>query len=394
MEALFQQIKDEFAKSDENGKRRIQGQIRELQASLYSDWDVVMQLSSGPLQVALTKIAIDLDIFRTLKESESPVSLAQLVEKTGAAPGLLARILRFLTAFSQVKETGAEEYTNSALTDIFCNPGASAMLSYLYALLDLLQLRVNKASFDVSGRCTQALPDFFADNGYQEPSSLKNCPFQKGFRTEESIFEWLPQNPKQLKWLGQTMALERPTVWVDHFPVLEYLGDFAAADKTLFVDVGGSIGHQAKALRDRFPTLPGKVIVQDLPGVVAEAPPIEGVEFVGFDFFNPQPVQGAKFYYLRHVFHNWTDQYAVEILKQIVPALGKDSIILIDDLLIPPTEMAWQAGFLDLAMMGMLAGIERTRAQFDALVDQAGLKITEMFPYDVNQGAILVVVPK
>ncbi|KAL2850273.1 S-adenosyl-L-methionine-dependent methyltransferase [Aspergillus pseudoustus] len=379
MEALFQQVKDEYAKSDENGKRRIQGQIRDLQVSLLSDWDVVMQLNSAPLQVALTKIAIDLDIFRTLKESESPVSLAQLAEKTGAASGLLARILRFLAAFRLVRETGPQEYTNSALTDVFCNPSASAMVSYF---------------FDVSGPCTQALPNFFADNGYQEPSSLKDCPFQKGFRTEQSIFEWLPQNPKQLKWLGQTMALERPTVWVDHFPLLEYLGDFAAADKTLFVDVGGSIGHQAKALREKFPTLPGKVIVQDLPGVVAEAPPTEGVEFVGFDFFNPQPVQGAKFYYLRHVFHNWTDQYAVEILKQIVPALGKDSIILIDDLLIPPTEMAWQAGFLDLAMMGMLAGIERTRAQFDALVDQAGLKITETFPYDVNQGAILVVVPK
>ena len=47
MEAIFKQIKDEYAKTDDNGKRQIQGYIRELQVGFYSDWDVVMRLSSG-----------------------------------------------------------------------------------------------------------------------------------------------------------------------------------------------------------------------------------------------------------------------------------------------------------------------------------------------------------
>lgn len=47
MEALFKQIKDEYASADQSGKRQIQGHIRELQVGFYSDWDVVMRLSSG-----------------------------------------------------------------------------------------------------------------------------------------------------------------------------------------------------------------------------------------------------------------------------------------------------------------------------------------------------------
>lgn len=47
MDAIFKQIKDEYASADQNGKRQIQGYIRELQVGFYSDWDVVMRLSSG-----------------------------------------------------------------------------------------------------------------------------------------------------------------------------------------------------------------------------------------------------------------------------------------------------------------------------------------------------------
>lgn len=47
METIFAKIKDEYARTDDVGKRQIQGHIRELQVGFYSDWDVVMRLSSG-----------------------------------------------------------------------------------------------------------------------------------------------------------------------------------------------------------------------------------------------------------------------------------------------------------------------------------------------------------
>lgn len=47
MESIFNQIKELYAKAEDAGKREIQGYIRELQVGFYSDWDVVMRLTSG-----------------------------------------------------------------------------------------------------------------------------------------------------------------------------------------------------------------------------------------------------------------------------------------------------------------------------------------------------------
>ncbi|RMJ28749.1 o-methyltransferase [Aspergillus sp. HF37] len=379
METIFRQIKDEYLKADDNGKRQIQDYVRELQVSFYSDWDVVMRLSSGPLQVALAKVAIDLGIFRILKESESPVTLAQLVVKTGAAPRLLGRILRTQAAFGLIKETAPQEYTSSAFTDVLVNPDAAGAIAQL---------------FDISGPCTQSLPDYLAERRYQNIASTKDCVFQKAFNTDMALFDWMSHHPKHLQSLGHLMALQRPAVWVDHFPVLEELGNFPAADKTLMVDIGGGFGQQSKALRAKLPDTPGRIFVQDIAQTLDAAAPAEGIQFVEHDFFEPQPVQGAKFYYLRHVLHDWPDEQCVRILRQLVPALGPHSRILIDEVVIPAAGVPWQAAFMDLLMMDSLGGIERTRAEWDKLMEQAGLKILHTYLYGDKGQVIMVVVPK
>lgn len=194
--------------------------------------------------------------------------------------------------------------------------------------------------------------------------------------------------------LGHLMALQRPAVWVDHFPVLEELGDFAAADKTLMVDIGGGFGQQSKALRARFPDLPGRVVVQDIAQTLCAATPAERIQFAAHDFFEPQPVQGAKFYYLRHVLHDWPDEQCVKILRQVVAALAPHSRILIDEVVVPDAGVPWQAAFMDLLMMDSLGGIERTRAEWDELMEQAGLRAVHTYPYGDKGQAILVAVPK
>ncbi|KAE8131378.1 Demethylsterigmatocystin 6-O-methyltransferase [Aspergillus pseudotamarii] len=379
MESIFAKIKEEYARTDDVGKRQIQGHIRELQVGFYSDWDVVMRLSSGPLQVALAKVAIDLGIFRSLKESDTPITLAEFVKKTGASPRLLGRILRTQAAFGLIKETGPQEYTSSAFTDVFANPDAAGAVVQL---------------FDISGPCTQILPDFLAERDYQDITSNKDCVFQKAFGSDLTLFEWMPQHPKHMESLGHLMALQRPASWVDHFPVLEELGDFPDPDKVLMVDIGGGFGQQSKALRAKFPNLPGRVIVQDIPQTLANAQPVAGVEFMEHNFFEPQPIQNAKFYYLRHVFHDWPDEQCVLILKQIIQAMGPESQILIDEMVIPGTGVPWQAAFTDLLMMNSLGGVERTRAEWDDLMEQAGLEIIQSKVYDTKEQAILVAVPK
>lgn len=65
-----------------------------------------------------------------------------------------------------------------------------------------------------------------------------------------------------------------------------------STERAVFVDIGGGTGQQCIALKDRFPGLPGKVILQDLPLVVAAAVIPEGVEAMAYDFFTLQPVKG------------------------------------------------------------------------------------------------------
>ena len=83
--------------------------------------------------------------------------------------------------------------------------------------------------------------------------------------------------------------------WMDFYSVEEKLGDGASEheDAVLFVDVGGGMGHEASAVRKRFPKLPGRYVLQDLPAVVSEVH-IDGVEVMAHNFFERQPIKGEK----------------------------------------------------------------------------------------------------
>lgn len=64
------------------------------------------------------------------------------------------------------------------------------------------------------------------------------------------------------------------------------------AEKPLFVDVGGGTGQQCIAMRERWPELKGRVVLQDLPSVVNEVQLPEGIDVMAYDFFTKQPVTG------------------------------------------------------------------------------------------------------
>lgn len=79
--------------------------------------------------------------------------------------------------------------------------------------------------------------------------------------------------------------------WLDSYPI-EHMSQSLEPEQTLFVDIGGGIGHQCIALRERVPAVKNKVILQDLGVVVAQAIKHEGVEAMAHDFWQPQPIKG------------------------------------------------------------------------------------------------------
>jgi demethylsterigmatocystin 6-O-methyltransferase len=104
---------------------------------------------------------------------------------------------------------------------------------------------------------------------------------------------------------------------------------------------------------------------------------------------------GAKFYYLKGVIHELPDEKAVLVLKSIVPALGQDSVILIDEKIFPDSHVDWKMSQLDISMMACFSSIERTEAMWNTILDLAGLKVARKYIHGPESyDGVLVVVPK
>jgi hypothetical protein len=110
-------------------------------------------------------------------------------------------------------------------------------------------------------------------------------------------------------------------------------GDWPA----LMVDIGGSHGSICIELLRKYPNL--KCIVEDLPEVVQTAitpPDADGrLEFLPHDFFTEQPVKDADVYFLRWILHDWSDKYAIKILRSLIPALKDGARIIVNEVCLP-----------------------------------------------------------
>ena len=188
--------------------------------------------------------------------------------------------------------------------------------------------------------------------------------------------------------------------WLDVYPV-EKIARNLSPEETLFVDVGRVRGNQCISLSDRIAHLSGRVILQDIPQTVTHAIHHDKVEIMVHDFFKPQTIKvtnvtpkyqcrqadrspGAVFYYMRNILHDYPDKQCLMILKNIIAAMGKDSVILVDDMVLPDSGIHWQATQLDMAMMTGMAAVERTKEQWYALLESAGLKIRKIWPYTTS----------
>ena len=111
------------------------------------------------------------------------------------------------------------------------------------------------------------------------------------------IFGSMPESAKAIGILLSAMGIRKSQRIEVVYPILERL--VAGFDHTLqdvlFVDIGAGNGHMAARLRTAMPELPGRIIAQDLPGMIATAPsPPAGVEMQAHDFFTEQPVKSKS----------------------------------------------------------------------------------------------------
>jgi demethylsterigmatocystin 6-O-methyltransferase len=95
---------------------------------------------------------------------------------------------------------------------------------------------------------------------------------------------------------------------------------------------------------------------------------------------------------MRNIIHDHEDSDAQKILHNTISAFDKDSLLLIDDMVLPDTGIIpWRAALYDLTMMSALAAKERTETEWYALLESAGLKVIKIWKYAVESGDSIIV---
>lgn len=143
------------------------------------------------------------------------------------------------------------------------------------------------------------------------------------------------------------------------------------------VDVGGANGALLYLLMQENPTMRG--IVFDRPNVLDGAVAArdsggltERVDVVGGDFFEAVP--SADLYLLKFILHDWDDESCLTILRRCREAMRPGARIAVVEQLVGEITDPGPAALMDLNMLAVTTGRERSLSEYDALLTAAGLR--------------------
>jgi hypothetical protein len=149
-------------------------------------------------------------------------------------------------------------------------------------------------------------------------------------------------------------------------------------------DVGGGNGSVIRGVLARHPKMRGMLC--DLSGVIERAKPLvaqeglaERLQTIPTNFFESVPA-GADAYLLRHIIHDWNDQQSTQILSNVRRAMSKDCRLLLIEGIIPPGNEPSFSKLLDLNMLVIPGGKERTESEYRALYEGAGFRLSSITP--------------
>lgn len=192
------------------------------------------------------------------------------------------------------------------------------------------------------------------------------------------IFQYLGEQPEQAKIFDAAMTgIHGPET-----PAMVDAYDFTGI-QTL-VDVGGGNGTLLSALLRKYPAMKG--ILFDLPQVVERAAGVlrdqgvaDRVRCVPGNFYETA-ASGGDAYMMRHILHDWTDEQCATILGHVRKAIPKAGRLLVIECVIQPGNAPGWSKFLDLNMLVIPGGQERTEAEFRTLFEKGGFRLEKIVP--------------
>ena len=194
----------------------------------------------------------------------------------------------------------------------------------------------------------------------------------------EGAFEHFAKNPELSRVFNDAMTGFSSMV----IPAVVEAYDFSGI-KTL-VDVAGGHGGVLTGVLQKYPAMSG--ILCDLEHVIEGARPrIAALELAGrctavsCDIFKSVPA-GGDAYIMKHIIHDWDDDKSTVILENIRKVLPKDGRVILIESVIPPGNEPGLGKIIDLEMLVMPGGRERTEEEFRRLFDRAGYRLTRIVP--------------
>ncbi|GAB1212356.1 hypothetical protein ATERTT37_001494 [Aspergillus terreus] len=364
MEELLTQVQTLASSADEPTRSRLITALHDLSISLEGPEESIQRIAVAPLQLHVAKIARDLELFERLSASPSALPVQTLAEATGADVVLLRRLMRYLASEKMVDETGVDVFAAN-----------------------------NARSYELIIPVCHKLPETLARTHYANPTDATKVALQDAFDIDGDVWAFFKAFPKYGAMFDWHMQMQRAalTDWARIATMMKERGA-ARDDEVVFVDIGGGNGHECLRLQAAYPELTGKLVLQDLPEVIARAPEIPGVENMACDIFKPQPVQAARFYYMRGVLHDFPDPKSREILRNTAAAMGPESVLLLDEMVLPDQGVHWMAASMDLQMLAWLASQERTRTQWEELLKSVGMEIVDVYAHRPSAYESLIVV--
>jgi hypothetical protein len=304
-------------------------------------------------------VAAELGIADLLRDK--PLSIEKLAQRTETHAPTLYRLMRALSAVGIFTEIDDKVFDLTPLARCLCSdamrPLALMFLSGWHgkAWSHLtFSVRTGKAGFDRA--------------------------FGKG------AFEWMEEHPEARSILDQGQGLKAAgfaEAVVDAYDI---------SDFNSVCDVGGGQGAFMIQLLANYPHLKG--VVADLPGAVAAADRAiataglqDRCKALSYDFLKEAP-PACDAFFLVNVLHDWEDETCCRILENISQAMTADSRLLVVEYLIEPGPGFSVAKLLDLEVLVMGGGRERTVDEYKALLDSVGLAVSSVIP--TRQGPALL----
>lgn len=192
------------------------------------------------------------------------------------------------------------------------------------------------------------------------------------------IFDYLGENPDKAKIFDAAMV----GIHGRESDIILEAYDFSGIN--VVADIGGGNGSQITGILKRHTAMRG--ILFDLPHVIERARErietaglADRCELVGGSFFESVP-EGADAYMMRHIIHDWDDEKSLTILRNCHRAMSSDSRLLVVESVIPRGNEPFGGKLLDLVMMLIPGGKERTEDEYRALFGKAGFELTRIIP--------------